>query len=323
MKILVYGAGVIGGYMAHLLCTTENQITVLARGEQRAILEREGLVCASHFLHIRTVDRPAVIGALAPDDRYDVIFVVMRYEQMSAVLPVLADNVSPLVVLVGNNMSAPAMEAYLHAHSPAPKTVAFGFQATGGARREGRYIYVAFGRPALNVGSAAPEADWKAAILSAFRGANYGVHTHGDMDAWYKSHLALILPICYVCYQCNCDLRRVSGPNLDAVIAAAREGYRFLEHIGCPVDQTDLNLFDKKRGGVKAVLWLMAKTKIGELAASNHAKHAVGEISALDEAFEALRAGSDFSMPAWDALRRETPSWEALRKSCAGGNLGV
>lgn len=32
MKILVYGAGVIGSYLTHMLCAAGNDVTLLARG---------------------------------------------------------------------------------------------------------------------------------------------------------------------------------------------------------------------------------------------------------------------------------------------------
>lgn len=32
MKVLVYGAGVIGSYLTHVLCAAGNQVTLLARG---------------------------------------------------------------------------------------------------------------------------------------------------------------------------------------------------------------------------------------------------------------------------------------------------
>ena len=33
MKVLVYGSGVIGCYLAHVLYTAENDVTLLARGQ--------------------------------------------------------------------------------------------------------------------------------------------------------------------------------------------------------------------------------------------------------------------------------------------------
>ena len=47
----------------------------------------------------------------------------------------------------------------------------------------------------------------------------------------------------------------------------------------------------------------MARTPIGKLAASDHAMHAVGEMQALDAAFERLRDRIGANMPVWERLR--------------------
>jgi len=40
MKALVYGTGVIGSYLVHVLCSAENDVTVLARGTGTDIASR-------------------------------------------------------------------------------------------------------------------------------------------------------------------------------------------------------------------------------------------------------------------------------------------
>lgn len=63
------------------------------------------------------------------------------------------------------------------------------------------------------------------------------------------------------------------------------------------------------------ILRLMAKTAIGELAATNHCRNAVTELEALDTAFAALRERNPvFPMPHWDALRSAMPDWEMIRR---------
>ncbi|MCM1466500.1 MAG: NAD-binding protein [Bacteroidales bacterium] len=44
MKLLVYGAGVIGCELAHVLKRGGNDVTLLARGEWKDTLEKRGLV---------------------------------------------------------------------------------------------------------------------------------------------------------------------------------------------------------------------------------------------------------------------------------------
>lgn len=79
MRVLVYGAGVLGSYLAHVLVRGGNQVTVLARGKRAEELERDGLVIRHYFQRKTTVDQVRAIRALEAADIYDLIFVVMKY----------------------------------------------------------------------------------------------------------------------------------------------------------------------------------------------------------------------------------------------------
>ena len=102
MKILVFGAGVLGSYLAHALIRGGNDVTILARGKREAELRQDGLVIRHYFQRKTTVDEVKVIASLQPGDVYDLIFVVMKYNDFPAVLPILAENRSSHIVLVGN-----------------------------------------------------------------------------------------------------------------------------------------------------------------------------------------------------------------------------
>ena len=110
MKVLVYGSGVIGCYLAHVLCSAGNDVTLLARGQWKEALEQDGLRIRHHLQHMTTLDRPRVIGGIEEDDTYDAVFAVMPYNKMRAILDPLAAVHSPVVVLVGNNMSPVTMQ---------------------------------------------------------------------------------------------------------------------------------------------------------------------------------------------------------------------
>ena len=79
-----------------------------------------------------------------------------------------------------------------------------------------------------------PDEGTKAVFSSIFTGKYQPVYV-SDMDGWYKSHLAFILPICYVCYALDCDLTKIRGQQLKLVMDAAGEGYAMLAALGCPV----------------------------------------------------------------------------------------
>ena len=47
MKILIYGAGVLGSYLAHVLVRADNDVTLLARGTRLEELREQGLRVAT------------------------------------------------------------------------------------------------------------------------------------------------------------------------------------------------------------------------------------------------------------------------------------
>lgn len=138
MKVLVYGAGVIGCYLTHVLCEAGNDVTLLARGNWKSVLETKGLTIRHHLQRKTTTDYPHIIGKVDVSQHYDVVFSVMSYHQVSTILDNLAAVNADTVILVGNNLSAPNMERYLKTHSKTEKNILFGFQVTAG-KREAEY----------------------------------------------------------------------------------------------------------------------------------------------------------------------------------------
>ena len=154
MKVLVYGSGVIGSYLAHVLCAAGNDVTMLARGKWKEQLEKNGLRIRHHLQHKETLDHPAVIEEITDDQEYDIVFAVMPYNKMRAILEPLAAIHAPIVVLVGNNMSPADMQREILDHSACEKQVLFGFQATEGKRdhEKGMLICERAGVGAMDIG---------------------------------------------------------------------------------------------------------------------------------------------------------------------------
>ena len=157
MKVLVYGAGVIDGQICHALFSCGNDVTVVARGDWAKTLRHDGLRIRHYIQRKDTVDRPRVLES-PNDTRYDAAFAAMQYRQMEVILDDLAAIDSPLIVMVGNNLSASEMEARLYEVSKTPKTVLFGFGSTAGHRENGRLVTVHTGDGKLTVGGLRNEA---------------------------------------------------------------------------------------------------------------------------------------------------------------------
>lgn len=307
MKILVYGAGVLGCELAHEMIKSGNDVTLLARGEWKKTLEDDGLV-VRHWAQLHTtVDHPPIIGTLRPEDEYDLIFVVMQFSQLPAVLPILAANQSRFVVLVGNN---PCAEEALHTLTDCarPKEVAFGFQGTAGRREKSRVVSIHTSKVGMTVGALCGELSPAfRALLEKAAGDAYRLTWEKHMDAWLKCHLAFILPICYVCYALDGHLPRVHKAELHRIIHAAIEANQALKTLGYPIrPDGEEEYFTVHAKKCYRMLWIMAKTPIGRLVASDHAMRAKAEMCTLDAVFEVLRQKAHLSMPAWDTLRNDS-----------------
>jgi 2-dehydropantoate 2-reductase len=321
MKTLVYGAGVIGCYLTHVLCQAGNDVTVLARGEWKETLEKNGLVIHHHLQKKTTTDHPRIIGKVDDSLHYDVVFAVMQHQQMQAILGDLAQLDTPLVVLVGNNLSAPAMEREILSRSTTPKTVLFGFQGTAGNRENSQVECVRWNGGELTLGGlhrALTEKE-KNFFTRLFSGTKYRLVWEQDMDGWYKCHLALILPIAYLCYLTDCDLRSATRAQRMLLLDAANEGFDLLNKLGIAIRPAGEDAYYRpggKRVLCAAMMFAIEKTALGELCASDHCRHAVSEMESLDKAWSNLRSQApDFSMPNWDALRAAMPGWETIHRT--------
>lgn len=315
MRILVYGAGVLGCELTHcLLQNKKNDVTLLARGEWKENIDQKGLVIR-HWAQCRTtVDKVRTIDALAPDDCYDLVFIVVQAGQLDSVLPVLRANRSQYFVFVGNNVHARTTLAAMK--RPTDK-IAFGFQGTAGRRENGRVVSI-HARVGMTVGGAtAPlSSAFRQRLAAAFYTTGYHLTLYSDMDEWLKCHAALVLPICYLCYAVGGDLTKTTKEQRAAALDAAFEAYMMLKAAGVPVNDAENTDYCrpgmKKRDMMEAMYHVMAKTPIGRLCASDHAMHAVGEMRFLDECFAEVRAKTQSPMPTWDSLRDAMPSWDEL-----------
>lgn len=72
MKILIYGAGVLGCNLARNLFRAGKDVTLLARGKWAEKIKKNGLRIKDKFSLRTSVSHIPVVTALTPDERYDV-----------------------------------------------------------------------------------------------------------------------------------------------------------------------------------------------------------------------------------------------------------
>lgn len=100
MRLLVYGAGVIGSLYARLFSEAGFNVTIYARGNRLAELNEKGLIYEDKNGN-KTI-RISVIDKIDDNDYYDYIFLTVRSEQAEAALNKLIINISPSIVTMIN-----------------------------------------------------------------------------------------------------------------------------------------------------------------------------------------------------------------------------
>lgn len=100
MRLLIYGAGVIGSLYAVLLKKAGFDVSVYARGRRLAVLKSRGLLYYENNKLRKS--KVKVLKELKRDDKYDFIFLTVRENQLYAALEELKYNNSDIVTMVNS-----------------------------------------------------------------------------------------------------------------------------------------------------------------------------------------------------------------------------
>ena len=250
-------------------CRAGNDVTVVARGRTRELLESRRLKLYHLLKRKHTVDEPRIVEAVGTEEAFDVVFSVMQNQLQLSLLETLAAGNAPYVILVSNNLTAVDAEAGILAHSPAPKTVLFGFQPSAGHRELNETTVIYTGKGKMDIGGMHRRGgkQEKTMLEMLIKGTGYRFRWMDDMDAYYRTHAAMILPIVYVSYVCGCDLRKATRAQRRAILDATVEACDALKAKGIRIQpEGDDAYFRKgaKRALMATVYFIMAKTKFGE-----------------------------------------------------------
>ncbi len=190
MKILIYGAGVIGSIFAYMLKSGGNEITVLARGERLKQLRNNGIIIHDELFKKQYHTEIDVTELLSPEDYYDIVFIIMPRHQTSDILPILAKNTKiPSYLFVGNNVTG----AKEYSQALGKNRILLGFGGSGGYRKDGKVISAYVEDCILYVGEIDGQISKRVQkIKKVLEESKIKVETPKSIDAWLKTHAALI-----------------------------------------------------------------------------------------------------------------------------------
>ncbi|HYM39500.1 MAG TPA: 2-dehydropantoate 2-reductase N-terminal domain-containing protein [Thermoplasmata archaeon] len=201
MKVLVFGAGVIGTMHAWAFERAGHTVSLLVRpghqdrwanGVALRILDGRG----GRAQETKVLYRPNIVTAFGPDDGYDLIVDAVRYTQAESVLPELAANRGKALILFFHQ-SWRGLD--LIDRTLTKEEYVLGMPRAGGVMADG-VLDGAFegkvnlgtstcGRPTTPVveGAARKNLDFVAGL---FRPAGFGVETPDNMEHWHWVHFA-------------------------------------------------------------------------------------------------------------------------------------
>ena len=303
MRILVFGAGVIGCNLARNLYRAGKDVTLLARGSWAEEIKKNGLRIKDKFSPRVSVSRIPVVTELAPEDQYDVIFVVMRYTQVGSIVETLRANGTKNIVFVGNDVRARAVADLLP-----EKNVLFSFALSAGHRE--RDMVASIDLRKITIGQLADSPSNEQLIGQIFDGTKFKVVYQPNMEDYLLCHAAFVVPVAFACYKTGGDLKKIKGDTayLNRLIDANIEGYRAIRDDGheiLPDDDKDFEGAAYRKTCLR-FFKLMCATSLGKLCASDHAMNAVGEMSALNRDLKQFFDEHGAAYPVWQELEKDT-----------------
>ncbi len=276
IRILVYGAGVLGCNLAHALWISHKDVTLLARGNWYEEIKNNGMMIRHKlFAGKKTNDRLPVINELKEQDYYDVVFVVMQCIQIDSILPILQQNVSRNIVLVGNNIYADK-----YAKELADKEVLFAFFSAGGQKKGN--VIESFNKNNMTMGRIDGTDQSDDFIKNIFEGTKIKVTIENKMNDWLKSHVAFIMPF----------------------VALVKLGYEVLP-------ESDYLMVSSRRIEAYLFIKLCCYTILGDLCVCDHARNGMHEMIYLNEQLKTLKRKSKMETKLSDELDQYFPTNES------------
>lgn len=307
LNILIYGAGVIGSIFANKLALSGQNITILARGNRYNELKNNGVVLVNPKTGKREIARVKVIEALEPHDVYDYIFVVMQRTQVKDVLPVLSQNRSPNIVFVVNTASG--YDDYVKAIGE--NRVIVGFPSAGGERKNGE-VYYFIGKGLMRAFQTTTFGEYHCSktervnsIIKMFNQAGIPSAYCNNMDAWQKTHVAIVTSIGSSLYGHNCNNYELSKSYSDiaTMVKGIKEGFSVLAALKIKITPSKLNYFRLPVFLLAGVFKTVMGTQLAEVTMAKHTLAAREEMVYLQNEFDELIQKSVISTPNIDKLR--------------------
>lgn len=303
-RILIFGAGVIGSTFGGLMASSGQDVTLLARNNRLKELNNNGLLLRKNGQKKTQKISVEIISELKEDDIYDFVFVTLRKEQVQDSLPLLKMNKSQNFIFMVNNPSG--YDEWINALGK--ERVIPAFPGSGGKIENGIVYYeiVSGIIQPTTLGELNGIISLRIRELEKIlKKSGFKVSISKNMDAWQKTHVAMVGPLGDVIYYDGGNNYSVAKNSLaiKQMNLALRENFIFLHNSGIGIVPWKLNIFRIMP------LWILNlsmkyafNTNWAETVISNHALNARNEMKVISNELIELAKSKGYNLKEFKKL---------------------
>ena len=306
MKILVYGAGVIGSLYAGKLQAGGNSVTVLARGDRLSEIRHHGLVLQDVIRGGRMVIEVETAERIAADARYDTALVTVRRDQLASTVPEFKANRSiPNLLFMLNNPTGTQSLA----EGLGRDRVLLGFPGAGGTRDRHVIHYALIPQQPTTLGEMDGQPSSRLReIETALKTSGFPTRISHDMGAWLKAHAFFVTAVSGAIYLAGGNCRRLSEEDtlLALMTDGVREGFSAVRALGLTVTPLALRvLFTWLPKPFAVSYWRnFFRAEMADYVFGRHARAASGEMRTIANDCRAILVKTGIPAPALHRLYR-------------------
>ncbi len=304
-RILVIGAGVNGCSIAAALFRGGVDVRILARGKRYEELCAEGVVIENPFKHKRTITHVPAISLLSSDDIYDYILVVVRKNQVADLLPMLAENLSPNIVFMGNNLVGPGDFITVLGRSRVMMGGVFAAGKRVGNLIQGMVIKSVASPMGEIDGSITPRLERLADIL---RQGGFKVELSHNIVDYQMTHGVSIAILASLVMRHGGNIQQLAqaDDDLKLYVHARREGLQLVRALGHEVLPKSEDILTGVPGFLQVIATrLLLRSKFGEVGLEYHISQAPDEMRQMVVELKQLVDQAGIPLPAIRQVLRQ------------------
>ncbi|ETN86624.1 ketopantoate reductase family protein [Paraburkholderia silvatlantica] len=248
MKIILVGAGRIGSAVAFCLAKAGHDITVVARGERFNALRRDGAITTVDGQLAQVEVRPG----LDPTAPCDLTIVTVPEHQIGSLLPALSASRANHILLMFNTFKG--TEHYRTILGA--ERFAFGFPNMSAYLVDHRLRFRVDG-PGMVTTMSSPD------MAALFKEAGMPSEVEHDMDAFLRSHVALVVPLFLSALLTSQRSTQLTWSEARRLNAAWTEGFDVVQRLGHQTRPRSLAMLLRMPSLVRtSLLWFVCRLRI-------------------------------------------------------------